>query len=70
VWIEGVELAGLDQRNDDGPVFRADVVAHEEGVFSVQCDGTDCPLDGFAVKLDPATSQEQAEAVPVFGDIF
>jgi hypothetical protein len=36
VGIDGVELAGLDQRRQHRPVLRPGVVAREEGVLSVQ----------------------------------
>ena len=36
VGIDGVELAGLDQRGDGGPVLGPGIVAGEEGVLSVQ----------------------------------
>lgn len=68
--INGVELAGLDQRGDHGPVLGADVVTGEESVLAIQRDGADGPLDGVVVELDPAVAKEQAEAVPVFGDGF
>ena len=70
VGIGVVELAGLDQRGDDSPVFRPGIVSGEEGVLSVQRDGADGPLDGVAIELDPAIGQEQAQAVPVFGDVL
>ena len=34
--LDGSEFAGLDQRGDDGPVFRPGVVTGEDGVFAVQ----------------------------------
>jgi hypothetical protein len=39
--LDVVELAGLDQRNDDGPVLGAAVTSGEEGVLAVECDRTD-----------------------------
>ena len=36
--IEVVELAGLDQRSDDRPVFRAVVVAGEERILAGERD--------------------------------
>ena len=39
VGIDGVQLAGFDQRGADGPVLRARIVAGEEGVLSVEGDG-------------------------------
>jgi len=68
--LDVIEFTGLDQRGDDAPVFTAGVVASEESVFSVQCNRSDCPLDGVAVHLDAAIVEEEAEAIPVFGDVF
>ncbi|MGY4501291.1 hypothetical protein ACVWYH_005222 [Bradyrhizobium sp. GM24.11] len=36
VWFDIDELAGLDQRGDDGPMLAAAVGAREECVFAVQ----------------------------------
>ena len=69
VGIYSIHLAGLDQRDDDGPVFSTGVMTCEEGVLAVQGDGADRAFDGIVVDLDTPISQEAAEAVAVFGDV-
>ena len=70
VGLDGVELAGLDERGDDGPVFGTGVVTGEQGVFPVQGDGADGALHGVAVDLDAAIREEEVEALPMPGDVF
>lgn len=53
--IDGVELAGLDERGDDGPVFGAAVRAGEQGVLSGQGDGG---------RIDRSTVLESISMVP------
>ena len=67
--IHAVQLAGLDQRGDDGPVFGTGVVTGKERVLPVQRNRADGPLDGIVVELDVAIGQEQHEPGPVFGDV-
>lgn len=57
VGIDHVEPAGLDQRGYDGPVFGSGVVTCEEGVLSVQSDGTDGAFDSVVVDLDAAIGE-------------
>lgn len=52
------------------PVLRAGVMACKERVLALKGDGAAGALDGVAVHLDPAISQEQDQAVPVFGDVL
>jgi hypothetical protein len=59
-----MELRGFDQRCEACPVDRALVVAREETVFAIQCNGTHCPLDAIGVHLDPAVVEEADQAVP------
>lgn len=47
--IDAVELAGLDQRGDDGPVTCAAVRAGEQRVLSRECERADGALDGVVV---------------------
>ena len=68
--FDSVEFAGLDQGRDDGPVLCASVMSGEQSVFPVQSNGTDGVLDGIVVELDTTIADEQAQAVPVFGDVF
>src|SRR5271166_5091990 len=62
--IDGVELAGFDQRGDDSPVLTAAVGAGEESIFSIQCDRTDRPFHDVAVDLDAAVIEEADQAIP------
>ena len=54
VRIHAVQVAGPDQRGDDGPVLGTGVVTGKERVLSVQHNRTDGPLDSIAVELDAA----------------
>ena len=45
-------------------------MASEERVFALQRDGADCALNGVAVHVDAAISQEQDQAILIFGDVF
>ncbi len=69
VGIDGVELAGLDERGDDRPVGAAFVAASEECVLPVQSDRADRALDDVGVDLDAAIVEEAAEALPVAGAV-
>ena len=42
----------------------------EERVLSLQGDGADCAFHGVAVHFDASISEEQDQAIPVFGDVF
>ena len=42
----------------------------EEGILTIKGDWTNGALDGVVVDLDAAIGEEQAEPVPVFGDVF
>ena len=57
--IDAVELAGLDQRGDDCPVFATAIGTSKECVLAVQCDRPDRAFDDVAVDLD-ATVVEKA----------
>ena len=56
VGIDAVELAGFDQRGDDGPVLGTGIMTGKERVLPVQCDGTDGPLDSIVVELNASPS--------------
>ena len=62
--IDAVELAGLDQRGDDGPVLAAAVGAGEEGILAVQRERPDGAFDDVVVDLDAAVVEEAGEALP------
>ena len=62
--IDAVQLAGLDQGGQDGPVLAAAVGAGEEGVLAVERDGADGSLDDVGVDLDAAVLQEGLKYPP------
>ncbi|KAF2988696.1 hypothetical protein MJC1_04225 [Methylocystis sp. MJC1] len=62
--IDAIELAGLDERGDDRPVFAASVRTREESVFPIEGDGTDCTFDDIGVDLDAPVVDEACQAVP------
>lgn len=68
--LDPVEFAGPDQGRDDGPVLRAGIVTCEERIFAIEGDGTDGALHGVAVEFDATIIKEQAQPIPVFGDVF
>ena len=61
--LDGVQLAGLDQRGENGPVLAAAVGACKERVLAVERDGTDGALDGVGVELDAAVVENAAQAL-------
>ena len=65
VRVDAVQLAGFDQRGDDGPIFRAAIRAREEGVFAREGERPDRSLDCIGVDLDPPVVEETDETVPV-----
>ena len=65
VRVDGIELGGLDQRDDDRTVGTAFVAAGEECVLPVQGDGTDRAFDRVGVDLDAAIVEEAAEVLSV-----
>lgn len=56
--VDAVELAGLDERGDDGPVFGAAVGGSEERILPGQGEGLDGALDEVVVQLDAAIVEE------------
>lgn len=62
--VDGVELAGLHQRSDDGPLPAAAVGAREERVLAIERDLPDRALDDVRVDLDAAVVEEAGEALP------
>ena len=58
------ELAGLDQRGDYGPVFRATVRSGKEAVLPVQSERPDGTLDDVGVELDASVVEEQGQPGP------
>lgn len=62
--VDTVEFGGLDQGGDDGPVVAAIIRTGEKGILAIEGKGSDRPLDGVGVDLDPAIAEEPAEADP------
>ncbi len=58
--LDGVELAGFDQRRDDRPVLGSAVGSGEQGVLAIEGDRSDGPFDGIGVDLDATVVEEQA----------
>ena len=67
--IDRIEFAGLYKRGNGRPVLRSGIMSSEERVLAIEGYRSDGSLDGVVVDLDPTVTQEDAEAVPVFGDI-
>src|SRR5271170_6214940 len=66
VGIDAVELAGLDQRSGDGPVFRAVVVAGEECVLARESLWAHGAFDDVGIEIDATVVEEAGQAFPVF----
>src|SRR5262245_43070787 len=64
VRLDSVELAGLDERGDHGPMLGAGVGASEQSVLASEGQGTNGALDDVVVDLDAPVVEEQAEALP------
>src|SRR6185312_3502135 len=62
--VHVVQLAGLDQRGEHGPVFGAAVGAGEEVVLAAEGERADGALDDVGVDLDAAVVEEPSEALP------
>ena len=69
LWIDGIELAGFDERGNGRPVLCARVMPCEECVLPVQSYRPNGPLDAVVVDLDASVSQEELQTIPVFGDL-
>src|SRR4051812_48387870 len=64
VRVDAGELAGFDQRSDDGPVFPATIGTSEQRILPVQRDGSDAAFHYIGIDLDAAVVEEAGEAVP------
>ena len=63
--VDVVELAGGDDRREQGPVFRADFMTGEERIFSGQADWPDGVLDRVRVELEAPVFEEAGQPLPV-----
>jgi hypothetical protein len=69
VWLDAVELAGLDEGRDARPGSAAFIMAREQRVFPVEGNGAYRAFDDVAVHLDGAVIKEQLQAVHVFCNV-
>ena len=67
--LDGIELAGFDERGDGCPVLCSRIVASEERVLAVQRYRPNGSLNAVIVDLDATVGQEDTQAIPEFGDI-
>ena len=58
--VDTVELAGLNERSNTGPVLRALVVTGEEGIFSVEHNRTDASFDDVGMSSMRPWSRNRA----------
>ncbi len=56
--IDGIELAGLDQRGDGCPVLGSRIVPRKKRVLAIEGYGPDGPIDAVVVDLDATVGQE------------
>src|SRR5205823_3957542 len=62
--VDVVQLAGLDQGRDGGPMFGASVRAGKQRVLPVERYWADGALDGVVVEFDAAVIDEARQALP------
>lgn len=62
--IDVVQLAGLDQGRDGGPMLGASVGTREQRVLPAERDRADGALDGVVVEFDAAVIDEARQALP------
>src|SRR5258708_39643181 len=62
--VDIVQLTGLDQRGDGGPVFGATIRTCEQCILPIKRDGADGAFDGVVVELDAAIVYEARQAFP------
>src|SRR3954452_9289963 len=60
-----VEIAGSDDRSEQGPVFGSDLMTGEERIFSAQADWPDGVLDRVGVELEAPVFEEAGQTLPV-----
>src|SRR5664279_3018879 len=63
-WVDIVQLTGLDQRGDGGPVFGATIRTCEQSIFPVERDEADGAFDSVVVELDAAIVDKERQALP------
>jgi hypothetical protein len=63
LWIDTVELCGLNQGIDDGCGFAPTLGPHEHAVFATNGDGAHGPFGCVVVELKGPVSQISAQAL-------
>lgn len=58
VRIDGIELAGLDERGDGRPVLGSSVMSCKKRVLAIERYWPNGPLDAVVVDLDASVGQE------------
>jgi len=69
VRVDGVQLAGFNDRGHAGPGAATLIMTRKERVFAVEGYGADGVFDRVGVHLDTAISQEDLQAIPVPMDV-
>jgi len=59
--VDAIELAGSDDRREQGPVFCLDFMAGEESIFPGQADWPDSVLDRVRVELETSVFEEAGQ---------
>ena len=62
--VDVIELTGLDQAGDRGPVFGASIRPGEQSIFSVERDGSDGAFDGIVVELEATIVDKARQTFP------
>lgn len=70
LWVDGIQFVGFGRRRDHCPALCRDIVICEEGIFTVEGNGSDATFDHVVVDFDATIVEKQHQADPVFGDIF
>ena len=63
--VDAVQLAGFDQRGENGPVFGTQIVTGKQRILAIEGNRPDRTLDGIGVDLDPAVIEEADQRAPV-----
>src|ERR1700733_2861272 len=65
LWIDAIQLTGLDERCQAGPVFAAFVAARKKAVFSRQTDRPHGALDAVVIEFDASVVEELLQPIPM-----
>lgn len=64
LWVDIVELASLNERGDDCPMFSAAIRAGEESILAIEGNGTNGTLNDVGVDFDAAVVDEADKPIP------